>query len=738
MFSSSHARTKRKLYYRRSLLLNLSDLCFHSIFRCVIPCHYYYNVDSCYFYFTKKAILEKMTWEIQICTAKDVAEFRNMAIPNVLNAKCPKQITCDKVTRKYRTIDGTCNNLKRPLEGSSNTAQGRLLEAVYEDGISVPRKSSKLGGRLKSPRYISSKIMTDIQNLHKSKTSLLTYFGQIISHDYSITPMIKAKGEDFLCCKDSRKGMRAHPGCFTIPIHKKDKFYSKYKKNCMEFIRSTVVLKSNCRFGYREQQNAITTHMDGSFIYGSNNEMADKLRVKSLGMLQMLFLCRECGMKSLVSLSLSSENTDDHSKKRNQIILRAQNKLFVNLSGDKRANENIGLATIHTIFMREHNRIAKLVSEMKPSWDDEKIYQETRKIVIAFMQNMVMKEYLPIVMGKDLLNKYDLALPRNLDPNIYDPNINVEVSNAFSTAAFRFAHSMINDDIEFVFANGQIKVSPLEEKLFNTTDMYYPKRLNAIANGMLHQHPRVCSVHMASSMSKRLFLKEGEKSGLDLASLNIQRGRDHGLPGYNEYRKYCNFEKYTSISEMPITDIMKQKLRKVYKHVDDIDLFVGGLLEPIIDGAEVGETFGCILGEQFRILVKGDRFFYANGQKLPSSSERDGLAISVDTSKVGHAFTQGALDWYAVIKTMEKNTTEKRQGNIDNGKKENGIIDNGKKDNAQYEEFKKASLAQIICDNINIEKIQPQAMSAEGNGNEMVNCDSIVRPNLKVILKNMD
>ncbi|KAG1666077.1 Chorion peroxidase [Nymphon striatum] len=392
-----------------------------------------------------------------------------MAIPNVLNAKCPKQITCDKVTRKYRTIDGTCNNLKRPLEGSSNTAQGRLLEAVYEDGISVPRKSSKLGGRLKSPRYISSKIMTDIQNLHKSKTSLLTYFGQIISHDYSITPMIKAKGEDFLCCKDSRKGMRAHPGCFTIPIHKKDKFYSKYKKNCMEFIRSTVVLKSNCRFGYREQQNAITTHMDGSFIYGSNNEMADKLRVKSLGMLQM------CLLKT------SDSNLMPQKVGEKSCTIEARNCEF--LAGDKRANENIGLATIHTIFMREHNRIAKLVSEMKPSWDDEKIYQETRKIVIAFMQNMVMKEYLPIVMGKDLLNKYDLALPRNLDPNIYDPNINVEVSNAFSTAAFRFAHSMINDDIEFVFANGQIKVSPLEEKLFNTTDMYYPKRLNACTDG---------------------------------------------------------------------------------------------------------------------------------------------------------------------------------------------------------------------------------------------------------------
>ncbi|KAG1666076.1 Chorion peroxidase [Nymphon striatum] len=558
-----------------------------------------------------------MTWEIQIVLVfskmKHKKKFRNMAIPNVLNAKCPKQITCDKVTRKYRTIDGTCNNLKRPLEGSSNTAQGRLLEAVYEDGISVPRKSSKLGGRLKSPRYISSKIMTDIQNLHKSKTSLLTYFGQIISHDYSITPMIKAKGEDFLCCKDSRKGMRAHPGCFTIPIHKKDKFYSKYKKNCMEFIRSTVVLKSNCRFGYREQQNAITTHMDGSFIYGSNNEMADKLRVKSLGLLKT-----------------SDSNLMPQKVGEKSCTIEARNCEF--LAGDKRANENIGLATIHTIFMREHNRIAKLVSEMKPSWDDEKIYQETR----------------------------------NLDPNIYDPNINVEVSNAFSTAAFRFAHSMINDDIEFVFANGQIKGRLI--RLY----IRYTGFLKNYFHGIILS---LCSVHMASSMSKRLFLKEGEKSGLDLASLNIQRGRDHGLPGYNEYRKYCNFEKYTSISEMPITDIMKQKLRKVYKHVDDIDLFVGGLLEPIIDGAEVGETFGCILGEQFRILVKGDRFFYANGQKLPSSSERDGLAISVDTSKVGHAFTQ-----------------------------------------AQYEEFKKASLAQIICDNINIEKIQPQAMSAEGNG----------------------
>ncbi|KAG1693768.1 Peripheral-type benzodiazepine receptor-associated protein 1 [Nymphon striatum] len=134
--------------------------------------------------FMKGVCLEKQ------CSAEDLSEFSKLSIPDNLNGNCVKRISCDATSQKYRTINGTCNNLKRPIEGSSNTAQGRLLDPFYDDGITAPRRHSKLGGLLHSPRHISNIVMTDEQHLTTSKTSLLTYFGQIISHDYSITPMI--------------------------------------------------------------------------------------------------------------------------------------------------------------------------------------------------------------------------------------------------------------------------------------------------------------------------------------------------------------------------------------------------------------------------------------------------------------------------------------------------------------------------------------------------------------------
>ncbi|KAG1666074.1 Chorion peroxidase [Nymphon striatum] len=558
--------------------------------------------------FMKGVCLEKQ------CSAEDLSEFSKLSIPDNLNGNCVKRISCDATSQKYRTINGTCNNLKRPIEGSSNTAQGRLLDPFYDDGITAPRRHSKLGGLLHSPRHISNIVMTDEQHLTTSKTSLLTYFGQIISHDYSITPMITANGREFLCCKEALNGSRVHPGCQTIGIAEDDAFYSHFSKKCMEFIRSTAVLRNDCTFGWREQVNAITTYMDGSFIYGSTNDVADNLRTKT--------------------------------------------------DGDARANENVGLTAIHTVFMREHNRIAKVMKDSKQEWDDEKIFQETRKIVIAFMQTMVMKEYLPATLGKSILKN------------------------------IRFAHTMINNEIEFVYENREINSSHFEGKLFHPEDIYFSKRLTAIINGMLHQHPRICSVYMASSISKKLFMKDGEECGLDLGSLNIQRGRDHGLPPYNEYRKFCKLEPYDSIANMPLSEDLKEKLSKVYEHVDDIDIYVGGILEPVHEG-EVGETFGCIIGEQFRVLVKGDRFFLANGQKADILSSDEG--IPADNSRIGHAYTE-----------------------------------------AQYKEFQKASLAQIVCDNTNVIEIQPEVLKSVGNGNEITNCDAIVRPDLNVIFEDLE
>ena len=91
---------------------------------------------------------------------------------------------------------------------------------------------------------------------------------------------------------------------------------------------------------------------------------------------------------------------------KDSLNCRSQSKtLPCFLSGDSRVNEHPGLALMHVLFLREHNRIAKKLHQLNPHWNDEKIYQETRKIVIAEMQHVTYNEFLPVILGEPFLDK---------------------------------------------------------------------------------------------------------------------------------------------------------------------------------------------------------------------------------------------------------------------------------------------------------------------------------------------
>lgn len=106
----------------------------------------------------------------------------------------------------------------------------------------------------------------------------------------------------------------------------------------------------------------------------------------------------------------------------------------------------------------------------------------------------------------------------------------------------------------------------------------------------------------------RYLMRNGNPNGLDIASLNIQRGRDHAVRPYNDYREASSNSRITDFYEF--NDDIARKLENVYDHPDDIDLWVGGLLEGAVLGGVVGPTFADIIADQFSRFRKGDRYFH--------------------------------------------------------------------------------------------------------------------------------
>lgn len=79
-------------------------------------------------------------------------------------------------------------------------------------------------------------------------------------------------------------------------------------------------------------------------------------------------------------------------------------------------NEQVNLAVIHTVWMREHNRVADELARLHPQWSDEALFQEARRVVNAEMQHITYNEFLPIILGE--IPNFSLTVPL-LQRNVY-------------------------------------------------------------------------------------------------------------------------------------------------------------------------------------------------------------------------------------------------------------------------------------------------------------------------------
>ncbi|PNJ20166.1 LOW QUALITY PROTEIN: TPO isoform 11 [Pongo abelii] len=286
------------------------------------------------------------------------------------------------------------------------------------------------------------------------------------------------------------------------------------------------------------------------------------------------------------------------------------------------------------------------------------------------IQIITLRDYIPRILGPEAFQQY-------VGPyEGYDSTANPTVSNVFSTAAFRFGHATIHPLVRRLDASFQehpdLPGLWLHQAFFSPWTLLRGGGLDPLIRGLLARPAKlqVQDQLMNEELTERLFVLSNS-STLDLASINLQRGRDHGLPGYNEWREFCGLPRLetpadlsTAIASRSVAD----KILDLYKHPDNIDVWLGGLAENFLPRARTGPLFACLIGKQMKALRDGDWFWWENS----------------------HVFTD-----------------------------------------AQRHELEKHSLSRVICDNTGLTRVPVDAFQVGKFPEDFESCDSIPGMNLE-------
>lgn len=474
----------------------------------------------------------------------------------------------------FRSYDGLGNNPFHPTWGSAKTPYLRERSgAHYSDGISTPAGADRPGAR-----EISNTLAAqgDLVTADERGLSTAIYeFGQFLDHDIGLAQ--SGSTEDF-----------------DIPVPAGDPYFDPTGTGTARiFMDRSAYHASAGRFGPREQINTVTAFIDASHIYGSDAARAAWLRTFSGGRLKQ----RETAAGILLPLNDGTQAND------NPLGLPAT---ALSVAGDVRANEQPGLTTLHIVFLREHNHQAARLAALHRNWDDERLYQEARRIVAAEMQCITVNEFLPALLGH--------GLPPYRG---YNSRINPGIGNTFATAAYRFGHSQVGPDIGVINeAFEEVASLELADIFFNPDVIPSIGGINPIVRYFAIDGAQAIDTLVVDPLRNFLFGPPGA-GGLDLASLNIQRGRDHGLGSYNEVRADFGLRRVRSFDQITGNPDLAAALKDLYGNVDRVDAWVGILAEDPLPGSSVGPTTDAVLTDQFRRLRDGDRFWYQNDRFEP-------------------------------------------------------------------------------------------------------------------------
>lgn len=543
-----------------------------------------------------------------------------------------------------RKINGSGNNLEKPRLGANGTPFIRVGTYEYEDGVASPAGVAKdaegnpligVDGNVVSrqPIPIFSKaekeslvksgleVVENKDNLSNNSDSYFIYvnpldrpsarvisnstskldkgetdpssngltainwaFGQLINHDLNLARLSEDSFNIDIPLQDANFTPDIPP---TPTINRQEDGGLEFEFPRNAFKSGTAIVR-NGKSKPGKVPNDLTHWLDLSVVYGSDKELAKSLRSNKGGRLKVF--------------SEETESTsDDLMPADTELVMRGgffQGVGF--LAGDERVSEQDALAAQHTLWVRNHNRIAEDLSAFHPKWNDKKLFERARQINIAQYQQIVTYEWLPQQIGD--ISKY----------KGYDAKETPQISDEFNAAGFRFGHSQTGNKIEKIDSEGNATSLPLLTT-FGAPNITEGKDVDEILRGSTVTLDEDVDTNIVFDLRNALFPPAGV--GFDLYSANIQRGRERGLADYNQVRVDFGLQRVKSFDELTSDKELAKTLKDLYGTVEDVDLLVGLFAEDAVAPSGAGETTQAIVGEQFERLRDADRFWFENKRR---------------------------------------------------------------------------------------------------------------------------
>ncbi|XP_017017711.1 salivary peroxidase/catechol oxidase [Drosophila kikkawai] len=489
-----------------------------------------------------------------------------------------------------------CQNL---LSGNreGHHAFRRLLEPHYRNGFHemFPETGRSVS---QPPAWSISKALYEPDTIQKAKDLIseekshlnlgLAQWAQFVEHDLS-KPVSQSMstGAPIECCSRDQNNLQPrhrHPACAPILYQPSGKYDV---PSCLNYVRSALAV-ADCNFGGAEQLNQATASLDLSQLYGFTSAAEEKMRLFRGGLLKSTPI----GQRHHVLLPMTRDTQDlGHSF----CAWGATGNATCFAAGDSRVNSSPFSILIYTIFMRNHNRLARELSDRKSGWSDEQLFQAAKAVNVDVYRRVVIDEWLPEVLGKKLADEARSRSDRAQ-----------EISNEFGVAAIRFYFSMLPNELHNLVKDNDLddnnlpttNLFELKEEIYKPRLQYTTQKLNEILESLLNQRTMKMDASYAGDV---VWHKDTKPTHADILAFDIQRGRDHGLQPYHKYFEICSLRRpVTSWKDFEgfIPNDVLEKLKTIYSSWTDIDLIVGGISERPVSGA-IGRTFSCILGEQF-------------------------------------------------------------------------------------------------------------------------------------------